>query len=136
MPWHLEREEAFESSIRFLSKRFPSAAQDILGEFTSGPPASAVPLPKYERKLWKARAPSSDLRRGKSGGLRVIYYWDEELPNWCLLGTSYFKGDREDLTASELDRLFVSFKGKLDRIKKAMEEAEAQARPLIERPDE
>lgn len=125
MPWQLEREEAFESSIKALRKRFPNVERDILGEFKNGPPQTSTdPLPAFGRKLWKGRAPASDLNRGKSKGFRIIYYWDQELPNWCCLGIAYFKGDKANLTASELDRLFVSFKAKLDKCKESVDELE------------
>ena len=47
---------------------------------------------------WAARG------RGKSGGLRVIYYWikaDEQV----VLLTLYGKGEKEDLSAAELQRI-------------------------------
>ena len=42
--------------------------------------------------------------KGKSGGVRVIYYWitaDDQI----VLLTLYGKGDQEDLTAAELKRI-------------------------------
>ena len=51
------------------------------------------------RKIrWAARG------RGKSGGLRVIYYWikvDEQV----FFLTLYGKGEKEDLSAAELKRI-------------------------------
>lgn len=39
--------------------------------------------------------------RGKRGGIRVIYYWDEPSQTFYMLH-AYAKNDREDLTARQL----------------------------------
>jgi mRNA-degrading endonuclease RelE of RelBE toxin-antitoxin system len=126
VPWEIERDEAFDKALKSFCKKLPNAGDDVLDAFKDGPPISTDPLPGFQKKLWKGRVKSSDLKKGKSGGLRVIYYWDEALPNWCCIGTVYPKGERENLTAQELDRLFVSFKTKLDRFKIFVAEMEAK----------
>lgn len=118
MPWTIERLPAFDKALGELQKRFPRAEDDILEEFKLGPPRATDPLPTYARKLWKARAGSKDLKRGKSGGFRIIYYWDQELPNYCLLGMAYFKGDQENLPASEIVRLYASLKERVGSLGK------------------
>lgn len=115
MPWQIERDEAFDRALKTFCKKLPNAEVDILDAFKNGPPSATDPLPGFHKKLWKARVKSSDLQKGKSGGFRVVYYWDEALPNWCCIGTCYPKGVREELKAHELNRLFVGFKTKLDR---------------------
>lgn len=116
MPWTVERDEAFVRALKDLSRKFPRAEKDILEEFASGPPQHTDALPSYAHKLWKARVGSTDLNRGRRGGFRVIYYYDAGLPNWCCLGTCYFKGDRETLTAAELTHLFASVKARAERV--------------------
>jgi mRNA-degrading endonuclease RelE of RelBE toxin-antitoxin system len=118
LPWTIERLPAFDKAIGELQKRFPHAEDDILGEFKLGPPKATNALPAYGRKLWKARAGSSDLNRGKSGGFRIIYYWDQELPNHCLLAKAYFKGDQEDLPPAEIVRLYASIKERIGGLRK------------------
>jgi mRNA-degrading endonuclease RelE of RelBE toxin-antitoxin system len=113
--WEYERDEDFDKALRDLKKRYPNAERDILGEFKSGPPVSTDPLPKYERKLWKGRAPCKDAQKGKSKGFRIIYYWDSELPNWCCLGTVYIKADYANLPDKEISTLFLSVKARFDR---------------------
>jgi hypothetical protein len=39
--------------------------------------------------------------QGKRGGLRVIYFWDEESET-CYMLYSYRKNEQEDLTAQQL----------------------------------
>lgn len=113
MGWRLERTEVFDKALRDLSKRFPNAQDDILDEFKNGPPPQADPLPKYQRLLWKARAPCRDRNKGKRGGFRVIYYWNQVLPNVCLLGHCFFKGDMANLPHGEYVRLYASIKARL-----------------------
>lgn len=115
MPWEFERDEAFEKALKDLRKRFPNVEKDVLKAFSSAPPQHTMPLPKFGHKLWKARVASSDLQRGKSGGFRVIYYWDRDSPNWGCIGTCYFKGDMENLPDHELNLLFASVKARVQR---------------------
>jgi mRNA-degrading endonuclease RelE of RelBE toxin-antitoxin system len=127
VPWEIDRDEAFERGLRDFRKRFPHAESDILDEFKDGHPQRTDPLPGYEEKLWKGRVPSSDAKRGKSGGFRVIYYWDKTIPNWCYLCAFYFKGDCATLPAQELSRIFVRVKARL-RLKDE-EKAKANSAP-------
>ena len=134
MPWEIDRDEAFEKALKGLQKRFPNAEEDILDVFKGGHPARTDPIPKFEEKLWKGRVRSSDARRGASGGFRVIYYWDKSSPNWCCLGTFYFKGDYENLPNDDLNRLFISVKGRFERLLR--EQAEKEKTQSGEEPDE
>lgn len=121
MAWLLERDITFDSAIRQMKKDLPRAEADILGEFKGRPPPSADPIPAFGRKLWKARAPCSDRNCGKRGGLRVIYYWDSDLPNYCCLGPWWSKKDREDLSAKEYGVAFASVKARFAAFKAAKE---------------
>lgn len=103
--------------MKSLAKRFPHAERDILAEFQNGPPQFTDALPKYQRLLWKGRAPCTDRNRGKSGGYRVIYYWDQELPNFCLLGTAFCKVDCQDLPPKEYVRLYANLKARLTELR-------------------
>ena len=123
MPWKIERDDAFERALKELRKRFPNAERDILDAFESGHPSRTDPIPAFEKKLWKGRVGSSDLRRGTSRGFRVIYYWDETFPNLCCLGTFYFKGDCAGVPDAELKRLFVSVEARVRQWIKSKEES-------------
>lgn len=54
--------------------------------------------------LHKLRVKFVSRRIGKRGGLRVIYYYDQQISRIWLLGV-YYKGDKEDLTPQEIQRL-------------------------------
>jgi hypothetical protein len=47
---------------------------------------------------------SRDLKRGKSGGFRVIYAWTAGQPILYPLFI-YFKGEKEDITKEEIENL-------------------------------
>jgi len=127
LPWNVERDEAFEKALKDLRKRFPNAERDVIGVFNEGHPSRTDALPKYGRKLWKGRVACSDARRSASNGFRVIYYWDEASPTWCCLGTFYFKGDYEDLPASEIRKLIVSLEARFKRMKAVEAEKKSQS---------
>ncbi len=129
MPWEFERDDAFEKALRGLAKRFPNVERDVLKAFESAPPQPSMALPKFHNKLWKGRVASSDLRRGKSGGFRVIYYWEKENPNWCCIGTCYFKGDCENLPDGDLNRLFINVKARMERFVEKQESQQGPPKP-------
>lgn len=54
--------------------------------------------------LRKLRVKFLSKRTGKSGGLRVVYYYDEERSEAWLLYV-YYKSDKENLTPQEVKRL-------------------------------
>lgn len=103
---------SFKRSLKPLQKRYPRVKQDVriairtiletphLGVVISG--SGGV------RKL---RLRNSDLRRGKSGGYRLLYLL-EELPSPRIyLILLYAKSDREDVTRQELQELLVELTG-------------------------
>lgn len=106
MAWQVDKCDAYVNWLRKLSGKFPSSGDDIDNEFSAGPPNPRWPLPGFNKKLWKTRVGSTDLGKGKSHSFRVIFYWDETVPNWCCLGACYFKGEMEDMSAKELKRLY------------------------------
>lgn len=60
------------------------------------------------RKIrWRARG------KGKSGGVRVIYYWAKADAQTLLL-TLYGKGEKDDLSAGDLKRIAKLLKGLTD----------------------
>jgi hypothetical protein len=88
-----------------FSKLLPGYLDDdgyrgLQGYLVERPDAGAVIQRSggVRRIRWAARG------KGKSGGVRVIYYWikaDEQI----FLLTLYGKGEKEDLSAAELKRI-------------------------------
>jgi mRNA-degrading endonuclease RelE of RelBE toxin-antitoxin system len=68
----------FEKSLKRLVKRFPSLKatyQKILDNLGKQP-GSGDEI-KGHQNFFKVRYPNPDASRGKSGGFRVIYFWDQ-----------------------------------------------------------
>jgi mRNA-degrading endonuclease RelE of RelBE toxin-antitoxin system len=51
--------------------------------------------------------------KGKSGGIRIIYYW-AKAANQVFLLTMYRKGEKEDLSSADLEKI-VRLLAELDR---------------------
>jgi len=67
-------------------------------------PQIGDPIPGWNRKVWKIRVSSRDLKRGKSGAFRGIYAWTSgERILYPLF--IYFKGEKEDISKTEIEAL-------------------------------
>lgn len=99
----------FGKKVKRLAKRFPNIEKD-LQEFYSAieenhrQKCGAAAVPKFGESVWKYRCRSSDLKRGKSGGYRIICYVDSDLFLIYPI-TIYAKADQSDITASEINKL-------------------------------
>ena len=132
MAWTVDRSAGYEDWLKALTKRYKRAGDDIDAAFEQGKPQSDA-IPGFGGLLWKARVASTDLGRGKSGSFRVIYYWNEESPNYSCLAACYFKGDYENLPVEEVRKLFVTVKARIDRIRaEAAKEAAKQSQPAAD----
>jgi mRNA-degrading endonuclease RelE of RelBE toxin-antitoxin system len=99
---------SFKNSIKQLKKRFPSVKKDVglaietlLENLELG---SVIPGGSGVRKL---RLKNSNLKRGKSGGYRMLYLLDprkDGLTSVCLL-LLYAKSDQENISTHELQKL-------------------------------
>ena len=108
----------FEKDIKRLENAYPSIREDLdkfYKEFNQVKTQRAVAIPKFKRKLWKSRIGSRDMKRGKKGGFRIIFYFDDtERPDEVYLLAIYPKSEREDLSSEQLwdtyKRFLSSFK--------------------------
>lgn len=99
----------FQSQIRQLAKRYRQIRSDVqpliqqlqAGEF----PGDQVASIGYT--VFKVRVKNSDIRKGKSGGYRVIY--QVLSPTAVLLLFIYPKSDRSDVTAEEIQSVIEKF---------------------------
>jgi mRNA-degrading endonuclease RelE of RelBE toxin-antitoxin system len=98
--------QTFQRCIKHLKKKFPHIKADISKIFQrlQESPQIGDPIPGWNRKVWKIRVSSRDLKRGKSGAFRVIYAWtsDERILYPLFV---YFKGEMEDVTKAEIEAL-------------------------------
>ncbi len=99
--------EPFKRSVKRLLKRFPHAKKDLgmaLEEIAESP-ALGVLIPG-SGGVRKVRVRSTDLRRGKSGGFRLVYLYEPERQLVIPL-LAYAKSDRADVTMRELRSLLA-----------------------------
>lgn len=106
--------DSFKRSLKRLVRRFPRVRADVttaIEEILRLPTLGVVvPGSGGVRKL---RIRSTDLKRGKSGGFRLLYVVLADRDLICPL-LIYAKPDREDVTRRELRALLADLKQELD----------------------
>ena len=106
MSYEIHLPQTFQRCIKHLKKKFPHIKDDlsILFQSLQEDPQIGEPIPGWNRKIWKIRVSSRDLKRGKSGAFRVIYAWTSREQILYPLFV-YFKGEKEDITKAEIETL-------------------------------
>jgi mRNA-degrading endonuclease RelE of RelBE toxin-antitoxin system len=106
MSYEIVLSPTFKESVRRLERRFPHVKADVsagIRVLQDNPRTGAViPNGHGTRKL---RLPSSDMRRGKSGGFRLIHLVEDEPSPRIYLLLLYAKSDRETVGPAEIGRL-------------------------------
>lgn len=101
---------AFLESIKHLKKKYPHANEDakIALQVLIENPLLGVMIPGGDgaRKL---RVRNSDLKRGKSGGYRLVYFVDGSKETLFPL-LLYSKTERADISRKELEELIKYLK--------------------------
>ena len=106
MSYEIYLPQTFQRCIKQLKKKFPRIKDDLSPLFQNlqEDPQMGDPIPGWNRKVWKIRVSSRDLKRGKSGAFRVIYLWTSwERILYPLF--VYFKGEKEDISKAEIEAL-------------------------------
>ena len=92
--------EYFLEQLEDYEQRFPNIKKDIYTELKNFDTKTAQFL---GQKLYKIRINSSDLQTGKSGGFRLIVLLVSNKDVLVPI-TLYFKGDKENISKTELQR--------------------------------
>ena len=95
--------EPFGRKLKKLKKKYPNIKNDLnelLSDLEIGS-VSGVPIPGLFNKVFKIRAASSDMKRGKSGGYRLIFYTEDENCEIYLL-TIYAKTKSENIPIQDI----------------------------------
>ncbi|QTA91911.1 hypothetical protein [Desulfonema magnum] len=95
--------EPFGRKLKKLRKKYPNIKNDLselLSDMESSG-VSGVPIPGLYNKVFKIRAASSDMKRGKSGGYRVVCYADDKNCDIYLL-TLYAKTKNENIPVRDI----------------------------------
>lgn len=105
----VEFADKFKRNLRALAKKYRSIRKDIqpiitqleVGEL----PGDRIAGIDYT--ILKLRVKNSDIKKGKSGGYRVIYY--VKTTTNIILITIYSKSEREDISAKEIKQVLAEF---------------------------
>ena len=62
-----------------------------------------VRIPGWNKEIWKIRTASSDVRKGKRGGFRLVYLWQSG-ENTVYMLVVYFKGEKQDISKKEIEK--------------------------------
>ena len=115
MSYEIYLPQTFQRCVKLLKKKFPHVKDDLslLFENLQRHPQIGDPISGWNRKIWKVRVASKDLKRGKSGAFRVIYAWTSgESVVYPLF--IYFKGEKADVTRAEIDTLLKKLLSELE----------------------
>ncbi len=98
--------EIFRRKLKKLKKKYPHITEDLRELFSDMEYGriSGVPIPGLSDKVCKIRAGSSDMKRGKSGGYRIIYYFEKEKSEVFLL-TVYAKARNENIPIKDIQAI-------------------------------
>lgn len=93
----------FQRSAKKLKKRYRKIVEDLelLMETLINNPQAGDAIPGLYNCVWKIRMASSDMKKGKSGGFRIVYYYIDKDEVIYLLDI-YSKGEKEDINISDI----------------------------------
>ncbi|MCY7276923.1 MAG: type II toxin-antitoxin system RelE/ParE family toxin [Phormidesmis sp. CAN_BIN44] len=104
----------FQNQIRELVKRYRQIRSDVQGlieQLKAGEfPGDQISGAGYT--VFKVRVKNSDIRKGKSGGYRIIY--QVLSPTIVLLLFIYAKSDRSNVTVEEIQSIAERFQPNLE----------------------
>ena len=106
MTYDVHLAETFQKSIKALKKKYPHVKDDLISQIRAleEDPSEGDPIPGWNKEIWKVRVASSDVKKGKRGGYRLIYFWKTgEMKVYLLV--AYFKGEKTEITKKEIDTL-------------------------------
>ena len=108
-PLRVEFTPLFLRFLKALAKKYRNVRMDfqpIIEQLQRGEsPGDRIPGTGYA--VYKVRVRNSDVRRGKSGGYRVIY-WHRESGEVILLAI-YSKTERVDISGGEIRRMIEDY---------------------------
>lgn len=105
----------FQKSIKILKKKYRRVKDDLSDtiKILEKDPTVGDPIPGWNKEIWKARVASSDVKKGKRGGFRLIYLWRAgELKVYLL--AAYFKGEKPDISKREIEELLNNLNQELE----------------------
>jgi mRNA-degrading endonuclease RelE of RelBE toxin-antitoxin system len=99
----------FQRDLRTLAKRYRSIRSDLqplIEQLQAGEtPGDRISGTQYQ--VFKVRLKNSNIKKGKSGGYRVIYYVKTE--ERIILTTIYAKSDRSDMSNDMIEETIAEY---------------------------
>jgi mRNA-degrading endonuclease RelE of RelBE toxin-antitoxin system len=93
----------FQKSLKHLKKKFKNTVKDISRIFSQleNEAPLGIPIPHIGVPVYKVRVRNTSIPKGKSGGFRLIYKFDEE--NGIITPMFlYSKSEKPDATIKEI----------------------------------
>lgn len=107
--------DRFTKDVKNLKKRYKSIESDVESlvlQLEAGEtPGDKITGNRYP--VYKVRVKNSDVRRGKSGGYRVIYYI--QTPEAILLTNIYAKSDLDNISNEEIEGIIEQYILEIER---------------------
>ena len=106
MTYDVHLADTFQKSIKAMKKKYPHVKDDLLRQVKAlaEDPSAGDPIPGWNKEVWKVRVASSDVKKGKRGGYRLIYFWKAgEMKVYLLV--AYFKGEKAEISKTEIETL-------------------------------
>jgi len=99
----------FKRNLRALSKRYQHIRSDVEPVIEQIQTGNLVgdQIPRIGYTVFKVRVRNSDIRKGKSGGYRLVYYLRSSTE--AVLITIYSKTDQSDISAAQIRRIVGEF---------------------------
>lgn len=109
MPVNVAFTPEFKRNLRILSKKYRHVRDDVEPLILSlqGGELPGDQLTGTGFTIFKVRVPNRDVKRGKSGGYRVIYYLQTQAD--IILVTIYSKTEQADISAAQIRRIVSEF---------------------------
>jgi len=107
--------ETFQKCIKILKKKYRNVKDDLMNviQQLEEDPSIGDPIPGWNKEIWKIRVASSDIKKGKRGGFRLIYLWKAGDFRVYLLAV-YSKGEKEEISKTEIERLLKKLNKELE----------------------
>lgn len=96
----------FEKELKKLKKKYRNIGSDLTSLIATLQNGELVgtPIPECYNKLYKTRVKSTDMKKGKSGSYRTVYYVIYSSLKMHFL-TIYTKNQKENITKEELEKI-------------------------------
>lgn len=96
--------ESFKKSFKPLMKKYRNIIDDLenLTNTLKENPQAGEAIPGLDQKVWKIRMPSSDMKKGKSGGFRIIYFYFLDSSQKLYLLYIYAKSQQENIANNQI----------------------------------